>query len=236
MSAYIAEVIGTAILCLLGGGVCANANLKNTYGHSAGWLFINIGWGLAVFAGVFCTAAVSGAHLNPAVTLGLAMVGKFSWSLLPGYMIAQFIGAAIGALLVWLQYRDHFDQTEEDGAILGTFATGPAIRNPISNLISETLGTFVLVFGVLSMASPDVGLGALDAIPVAFLVIIIGAALGGTTGYAINPARDFSPRLIHSLLPIRSKGDSDWGYAWIPIVGPLLGGAIAALLYTNVVI
>ncbi|MEM1095735.1 MAG: MIP/aquaporin family protein [Bacteroidota bacterium] len=231
MSPFVAEILGTALLLLLGDGVVANVVLKQTKGHGGGWLLINTGWALSVFVGVLATAAVSGAHLNPAVTLGLALAGKFAWGGVPMYLLAQMIGAMLGSALVWLQYRDHFDVTDDPGAKLAVFATGPEIRNTGSNLISEILGTIVLVLAVLLMAAPDVGLGALDALPVALVVFVIGMSLGGTTGYAINPARDLGPRIMHAILPIKGKGDSDWGYAWIPVVGPLIGGALAAGLY-----
>ncbi len=237
MTPFIAEIIGTALLILLGDGVVANVVLKGTKGENGGWIVITMGWGMAVFLAVFVVAVYSGAHINPAVTLGLAIAGKFgteyftSWASVPFYLIAQFIGAALGAFLVWLQYRDHFNATENADAKLAVFCTGPAIRNMFSNLISEVLGTFVLVFAVLYIVAPGVGLGALDALPVALVVLVIGLALGGTTGYAINPARDLSPRLMHFLLPIAGKRDSDWGYAWIPVVGPFLGGALAGLLF-----
>jgi glycerol uptake facilitator len=228
MTPFVAEIVGTALLILLGNGVVANVVLKETYGHNGGWIVITMGWGLAVFVGVFTTAAVSGAHLNPAVTLGLALVGKFDWLQVPPYIAAQMLGAVLGATLVWVHYRPHFAATENARAKLAVFSTAPAIPNTMSNLISEIIGTFVLVFGVLYIASPEVGLGALDALPVGLLVLVIGLALGGTTGYAINPARDLGPRIMHALLPIHGKGDSDWGYAWIPVVGPMAGGAVAA--------
>ena len=228
MTPFVAEIVGTALLMLLGDGTVANVLLGKTKGHDSGWIVITVGWGLAVFVGVFSVAAVSGAHINPAVTIGLAAAGKFSWSLVPTYIAAQLIGAALGAFLVWLHYRPHFGETEDADAKLAVFSTGPAIRNTTSNLASEIIGTFVLVFGVLLLAAPDVGLGALDALPVALLVLVIGIALGGTTGYAINPARDLSPRIVHALLPIPGKRDSDWEYSWIPVVGPTLGGLAAA--------
>ena len=231
MTPFLAEILGTALLILLGNGTVANVVLGKTKGPDSGWIVISVGWGLAVFVGVFAVAAISGAHINPAVTLGLAVAGKFSWSLVPSYMVAQFIGAAIGAFLVWLHYRPHFAATEDADNILAVFCTAPAIRETGSNLISEILGTFVLVFGVLLLAAPEIGLGALDALPVALLVLVIGIALGGTTGYAINPARDLAPRLIHALLPIPGKRDSDWSYSWIPVVGPVLGALIAAGLF-----
>ena len=232
MPPFIAEIVGTALLLLLGDGVVANVLLKDTKGENSGWIVITLGWGMAVFVGVFAVAAFSGAHINPAVTIGLAVAGKFEWALVPGYIVAQFIGAAIGAFLVWLHYRPHFGVTESKDLKLAVFCTGPAIRDTASNLISETIGTFVLVFGVLYLASPEVGLGALDALPVGLLVLVIGLALGGTTGYAINPARDLSPRIMHAILPIPGgKRDSDWAYSWIPVVGPILGGVLAALVY-----
>ena len=231
MNPYIAEIIGTALLILLGDGVVANVVLKGTKGEKAGWIAITAGWGLAVFVSVFVVAAYSGAHINPAVTLGLAVAGKFAWVEVPAYVMAQFIGAAIGAFLVWLHYRDHFNTTDDSDAKLGVFCTAPAIRKTASNVVSEIIGTFVLVFAVLYIAAPDVGLGALDALPVGLVVFVIGICLGGTTGYAINPARDLSPRVMHFLLPIPGKRDSDWGYAWIPVLGPAVGGILAGALF-----
>ncbi len=235
MTAFVAEIIGTAMLLLLGNGVVGNVVLGKTKGHGSGWIVIAMGWGLAVFVAVFCVASFSGAHINPAVTVGLAAAGKFSWSLVPMYIAAQCIGGALGAALAWLHYRPHFAATDDKDLKLAVFATAPAIRNVAANFISEVIGTFVLVFGVLYIAAPDVGLGALDALPVGLLVLVIGLSLGGTTGYAINPARDLPPRIMHAVLPVGGgKRDSDWGYSWIPVVGPLLGGLLAALLY-NVV-
>ncbi|GIV59327.1 aquaporin family protein [Rhodocaloribacter litoris] len=231
MTPFIAETIGTALLLLLGDGVVANVVLQRTKGQGAGWIVITLGWGMAVFVGVFTVAAYSGAHINPAVTLGLAVAGKFDWASVPVYLLGQFAGAALGAFLVWLHYRPHFAVTDDADAKLAVFCTGPALRSLPANLISEVSGTFVLVFAVLYLAAPEVGLGALDALPVALVVLGIGLSLGGTTGYAINPARDLSPRLMHSLLPIPGKRDSDWGYAWIPVVGPVAGGILAALAY-----
>ncbi len=216
---------------LLGNGVVANVVLKDTKGSAAGWLAITVGWGIAVFVAVFVVAAYSGAHINPAVTLGLAIAGQFDWTQVPAYMAGQFAGGAAGAFLVWLHYRDHFDTSDDGNAKLAAFCTAPAIRKTGSNVISEVIGTFVLVFAVLYIAKPAVGLGALDAIPVGLLVLAIGVSLGGTTGYAINPARDLSPRIMHALLPIRGKRDSDWSYAWIPVAGPALGGIAAGALF-----
>ena len=241
MTEFMAEFMGTMILVLLGDGVCANVCLKGTKGNNSGWIVITMGWGLAVFAGVLVSKDFSGAHLNPAVTLGLAAAGKFLWAKVAVFIAAQLLGGATGALLVWLMYRDHFDITTDQGAILGTFATGPAIRKPLSNVISEAIGTFVLVFAVLYIAGPkvtsgvaeiNVGMGSLGALPMALIVVSIGLSLGGTTGYAINPARDLPPRLMHALVPIKNKGKSDWGYAWIPVVGPILGALLAALIYS----
>lgn len=239
MTPFIAEAIGTMLLILLGNGVVANVVLKGTKGNNSGWIVITTAWALAVFVGVQVAGPVSGAHLNPAVTLGLAIAGKFSWNLVPTYIAAQMTGAVSGAFLVWLFNKDHFAITEDEGAKLACFSTSPAIRNTFSNLISEIIGTFVLVFVIFHFADPSiylhqdstakVGLGSVGALPVTLLVWAIGLSLGGTTGYAINPARDLGPRIMHTLLPI--KGSSDWGYAWIPVVGPILGAALAAILY-----
>lgn len=232
MTSFIAEIVGTAVLILLGNGVVANVLLSGTKGHASGWIVITFGWGMAVFVAVFAVAAFSGAHINPAVTIGLAASGQFDWMEVPWYLLAQFLGAALGAALVWLHYRPHFAETADADLKLAVFCTAPAIRKPIDNLISETIGTFVLVFAVLYLAAPEVGLGALDALPVGLLVLVIGLSLGGTTGYAINPARDLSPRIVHALLPMGgSKRDSDWSYAWVPVVGPIVGALLAALAY-----
>ena len=211
----------------LGNAVVANVVLKDTKGSGAGWITISFGWGTAVFVAVFIVAGYSGAHINPAVTLGLALAGSFEWTSVPLYLTAQFLGGALGAFLVWLHYRDHFEATDDADAKLAVFCTAPAIRNNLSNLLSEIIATFVLVFAVLYMVKPDVGLGALDALPVGAVVLAIGLTLGGTTGYAINPARDLSPRIIHALVPISGKRDNDWRYAWIPVLGPIIGGLLA---------
>ncbi len=241
MTEFMAEFVGTMILVLLGDGVCANVCLKGTKGQNSGWIVITMGWGLAVFTGVVVCQAVSGAHLNPAVTVGLAAAGAFPTEKMAAFISGQMLGGAMGAFLVWVFYKDHFDISEEAATILGVFATGPEIRKPVSNIISEVIGTFVLILAVLTIAGPKVtsggadikvGMGSLGALPVAFVVVSIGLSLGGTTGYAINPARDFGPRVIHSLVPIKHKGDSDWGYSWIPIVGPILGALLAALIYS----
>ena len=241
MSPFIAELIGTMLLLLLGNGVVANIVLSKTYGNNGGWLLINLAWGLAVFVAVVVAGPYSGAHLNPAVTIGLAIAGKFSWNLVGFYILAQMLGAALGAFLVWLTYRDHYYQTEDGDSKLGTFCTAPAINNPVSNLITEAIGTFVLIFGVLYLVSPEfnpeviangtLGLGSIGALPVALIVVVIGMSLGGPTGYAINPARDLAPRIMHTILPMGKKGSSNWSYAWIPIAGPVLGATIAAGLY-----
>lgn len=231
MSPFVAEITGTAFLLLLGNGVVANVVLNKTKGHKGGWIVITFGWAIAVFVGVYVSAASSGAHLNPAVTIGLAVAGKFKWALVPAYIAAQLIGAMIGSLLAWITYKKHFDETEDAGLILAVFATGPAIRNTPFNLITEAIGTFALVFGVLFISGADVKLGSLDALPVALLVLGIGLGLGGSTGYAINPARDLGPRIMHFILPIKNKGNSDWRYSWIPVVGPIIGGVLAALVF-----
>lgn len=236
MIVYFFEFIGTAMLILIGNGIVANLVLKGTKGSDAGWTGISLAWGIAVFIGVFMSADVSGAHLNPAVSIGLATAGKFSWALVPGYIVAQVLGAMMGNLLVWLTYKKQYEATEDTDSILATFSTSPAIRSPFWNLVTEAIGAFALVFGVFYIAGGAMGenavsLGSLDALPVALLVMGIGFGLGGPTGYAINPARDFGPRLLHSILPIKNKGKSDWGYAWVPIVGPISGGVLAALLY-----
>ena len=238
---YIAEFIGTFFLLLLGAGVVANVTLKNTIAEGQSpWVLITSAWGFAVFVGVFISDQFSGAHLNPAVTLGLSVAGKFSWTLVPGYLIAQVLGAMLGCWVCYLTYIDHYRLTENEKVVRSTFCTGPAIRNFKNNFFSEFIGTFVLVFGVLFIAAPNIeiegmivenyGLGALQALPVAILVWVIGMALGGTTGYAINPARDFGPRLIYQMLPRKNK-DADWSYALIPVLGPFAGGALAGLVY-----
>ncbi|MFT3823011.1 MAG: MIP/aquaporin family protein [Chitinophagaceae bacterium] len=238
MTEFAAEFIGTMLLILLGGGVVANVVLKGTKGNNSGWIVITTGWALAVFVGVVVAGPYSGAHLNPAVTVALAVAGKFKWSKVALFIVAQVTGAMLGALLVWVQYRDHFNITEDAGSKLAVFSTGPAIKNTVSNFLSEIIGTFVLLFAVFYFTNAEigdakvpVGLGSVGAIPVTFVVWAIGLSLGGTTGYAINPARDLGPRIIHALLPIREKGSSNWSYAWIPVAGPLIGGVLAALLF-----
>jgi glycerol uptake facilitator protein len=232
LSIFGAEVIGTALLILLGNGVVACVLLNLSKGQNSGWIVITFGWGMAVMVGAFAVGQFSGAHLNPAVTVGFWIAGDIDAGDVPEYFAGEFVGAFIGATLVWLAYLDHWRETEDPGLKLACFSTAPAIRNPVSNMITEIIGTFVLVFGILAFfaneATAATGLGALI---VGLLVLGIGLSLGGPTGYAINPARDLGPRIMHAILPIAGKGDSDWGYAWIPVVGPLLGGAIAAGIY-----
>lgn len=238
MSEFTAELIGTMLLILLGNGVVANVILKGTKGYNGGWMVITTGWALAVFVGVVFAGPYSGAHLNPAVTLALAITGKFVWSKVGLYIAAQLLGSILGALLVWMVYKDHFNATTEPDTQLAVFSTSPAISNSMYNLLSEVVGTFVLIFVIFyftnaEMGDPKtpIGLGSLGAIPVAFLVWAIGLSLGGTTGYAINPARDLGPRIAHTLLPLKGKGSSGWKYAWVPIIGPIAGALLAAVLY-----
>jgi len=239
MTPFVAEFIGTALLILLGSGVVANVLLTGTKGNGGGWIVITTAWALAVFVGVVVSAPYSGAHLNPAVTIAFAISGKFPWPEVPTYLLAQLLGAMAGALLVWLKFNDHFKATEDKGLKLAVFCTGPAIRNKVSNLFSEVLGTFVLIFVIFHFTNAEisdagktpVGLGSIGAIPVMFLVWAIGLSLGGTTGYAINPVRDLGPRIIHSLLPIPGKGSSDWSYSWVPFAGPIIGASLASCLY-----
>jgi glycerol uptake facilitator protein len=236
----IGETIGTMLLILLGDGVVANVLLGKTKGNNSGWIVITTAWAMAVFVGAYSVASVSGAHLNPAVTVGLAVAGATPWAQVPIYFVGEFLGAMIGAILVFLAYFPHWAQTADPGLKLAVFSTGPAIRSSVWNLVTEIIGTFVLLFGILAIkgaamdmsgASVPISLGAVGIIPVAFLVWAIGMSLGGPTGYAINPARDLGPRIIHAILPIPGKGGSDWGYAWIPVVGPLIGGILGALVY-----
>lgn len=241
MSAFIAEVLGTFLLVLLGNGVVANIVLKDTKANDSGWMVITTGWGLAVYVGVLVAGPYSGAHLNPAVTVSLAIAGLFQWVDVMPYILAQFIGAMVGSFTVWALYRDHYKITDDKEGIKASFCTAPAIRNIPRNFLAEVVGTFVLIFAVFYIAGPELtigsneavnfGLGSIGAIPVAFVVWVIGLSLGGLTGYAINPARDLGPRIIYSILPIKFKRDSDWGYAWIPVIGPLIGGGLASILY-----
>jgi glycerol uptake facilitator protein len=231
MSPFWGEFIGTGMVIILGQGVVSNVVLKESKGYNSGWIVISFGWAMGVFVGVYCSAAASKAHLNPAVTLAFAVLGKISWGLVPIYIGAQFLGAMAGSAVAWLCYRTHFAQTADAEAKLAVFCTIPAIRSYGNNLITEIIATFVLILGVLYIASPASSLGALDALPVALLVLGIGLGPGGPTGYAINPARDLGPRIMHALLPVPGKRDSDWGYAWVPVVGPLLGSLLAVLVF-----
>ena len=241
MLEYFAEFIGTFILILLGNGVVANVALKKTKGENGGWVLIAAGWGMAVFIAVFTIGPISGAHINPAVTIGLAFSGLFPWSQVAPFIVAQVLGAMAGAYLVYLFYFEHFKITENPDAKKACFCTAPNIRNYRNNFLSEMVGTFVLIFAVLFVNLPSVeiegidnvkvGLGSLEALPVALVVFAIGMSLGGTTGYAINPARDLGPRIIHALIPMRGKRDSDWSYSWIPIAGPITGAILATMLY-----
>lgn len=230
MSAFIGEVIGTMILIIFGGGVVAGVVLKKSKAENSGWIVITMGWGFAVAFGVYAVGSISGAHLNPAVTLGLASIGEFAWSDVLVYIVAQMIGAFIGATIVFLHYLPHWRETEDQGAKLAVFSTAPGVRHTPSNLISEIIGTAVLLFGLLFIGANQFTEG-LNPLIVGFLIVAIGLSLGGTTGYAINPARDLGPRLAHSLLPIPGKGPSDWRYSWIPVVGPILGGVLGAKFY-----
>lgn len=247
MQTLLAEAIGTMILVLLGDGVVANVLLERTKGQQSGWIVITTGWGIAVAVAVYAVGRVSGAHLNPAVTIALATIGSFPWADVPGYVAAQMIGAIAGAALVWLMYLPHWRLTPDGGTKLAVFATGPAVRDSAANLIGETIGTAVLMFGILAIAANaqtlskpgDVDLSfvfsrGLQPLLVGVLVIGIGLSLGGPTGYAINPARDLGPRIAHAILPIPKKGGSDWEYAWIPVIGPIVGAIAGAGLYTLV--
>ena len=241
MNPFVAEFIGTCILMVLGAGVVANVSLKNTAGEKdPKWILITIAWGFAVFVGVFISGEFSGAHLNPAVSVGLAMVKKFDWGLVPMYVFAQTLGAMFGSWLNYQLYYDHFQATSDENTIRGCFCTAPMIKNTPRNLFSEIYGTFFLVFAIFFIAKPSLqiegvdqiqyGIGALDALPVGILVWVIGMSLGGTTGYAINPARDFGPRLVYAIIR-RKQNNANWSYAWIPVVGPLVGGVLAGIVF-----
>lgn len=244
MQNFLAELLGTMILVLLGDGVVANVVLNKTKGQNSGWIVITVGWGVAVAMAVYAVGRLSGAHLNPAVTIGLAAIGGFAWADVPLYIAAQLIGAFVGAVLVWLVYLPHWEVTSDPDLKLAVFSTGPAIRRPLANMITELIGTAALLFGILAIAANaqtlskpgDVDLTlvfsrGIQPLLVGILVIGLGVSLGGPTGYAINPARDLGPRLAHALLPIPGKGTSDWDYAWVPIVGPIIGGIAGAGLY-----
>jgi glycerol uptake facilitator protein len=230
MSSFVAEFFGTMVLIILGDGVVAGAVLKGTKSENAGWLTIVIGWGLAVTLAIYAVGKISGAHLNPAVTIAFAMKGDFPWSDVGPYILAQLLGAFTGALIVWLHYLPHWKRTDDQGLKLAVFATGPAIRNTFSNLISEIIGTAMLILALLFIGTNEFT-GGLNPIAVGLLIVAIGLGLGGTTGFAINPARDLGPRIAHALLPISGKGPSDWAYAWIPVIGPILGGILGVLTY-----
>jgi glycerol uptake facilitator protein len=237
MEIFLGELIGTGLLILLGDGVVAGVLLARSKAENAGWIVITMAWGLAVFVGVIVAGPITGAHLNPAVTIGLATIGETPWGDVPLYLAGEFVGAFLGAVLVYLHYLPHWSVTENADLKLAVFSTGPAIRNTTGNLVSEFIGTFVLVFVILTFGNSGdaAGLASLGALPVGLLVVVIGLSLGGTTGYAINPARDLAPRLAHFLLPIPGKRDSDWSYSWIPVVGPILGGIVAAVAANAVV-
>ncbi|AYK05205.1 MULTISPECIES: MIP/aquaporin family protein [Brevibacillus] len=230
MSPFVGELVGTMLLIILGGGVVGGVVLNKSKAQHSGWIVITIGWGLAVTMGAYAVGGISGAHLNPALTIALATIDRFAWADVPLYIVAQMIGAFLGAVIVWLHYLPHWKQTEDKGAKLAVFATDPAIPNTLGNLLSEIIGTFILVFGILAIGANKF-VDGLNPFVVGLLIISIGVSLGGTTGYAINPARDLGPRLAHFLLPIAGKGTSNWSYAWIPVVGPIIGGVLAALFY-----
>ena len=233
MSIFGAEVIGTGFLILLGNGVVAGVLLNLSKAQNGGWIVITWGWGLGVMTAVFAVGQFSGAHLNPAVTIGFAVEGRTDWGDVPEYLAGEFVGAFIGATLVWLAYLDHWRETEDPGLKLACFSTAPAIRNPVANLITEIVGTFVLVFAIMAFFADDATAGTgLGGLIVGLLVLAIGLSLGGPTGYAINPARDLGPRIMHAILPIAGKGSSDWEYSWIPVVGPITGGIIAAAAFS----
>ena len=232
MSIFGAEVIGTAILILLGDGVVAAVLLAQSKAENSGWIVIAWGWGMAVAMAVFAVGQFSGAHLNPAVTLGFATIGDTEWSEVPEYLGGEFVGAMLGAFLVWASYSNHWRATEDPGLKLAVFCTAPAIRNTVANIVTEIIGTFLLVFGVLAIfANEATAADALGGLLVGLLVLAIGLSLGGPTGYAINPARDLGPRIMHAILPIPGKGGSDWSYAWIPVVAPIIGGVLGALAF-----
>lgn len=233
MSKVLAEIIGTMILIILGDGVVANVLLNKSKGKDSGWIVITTGWGLAVAVAVYAVGWISGAHINPAVTIGLAAIGKFPWAEVPMYVIGQIIGGFLGGVIVWLTYLPHWAETEDTGLKLAVFSTGPAIRNYSLNLLTEIIGTFMLVAGVLFILDGRNELtSGFGPLLIGFLVWSLGLSLGGPTGYAINPARDLGPRIAHAVLPIAGKGDSDWAYSWVPVVGPIIGGILGALFYS----
>ncbi|OYZ00908.1 MAG: aquaporin [Sphingobacteriia bacterium 28-36-52] len=233
MTPFIAELLGTAFIIAFGNGVVANVVLHKTKGHNGGLIAITFGWSMAVFMAVYIAGAASGAHLNSAVTIGLASLGKFDWALVPQYLLAQLLGAMLGQLIVFMIYKDHFNATADGLTQRACFCTDPAIRNPIQNFMTEFLATFIFMLAVLFITKASSSLGSLDALPVALVVLAIGLSFGGPTGYAINPARDLGPRIMHFILPMTNKSSSDWGYAWVPIVGPILGAVAAGFIYTS---
>lgn len=233
MHSYLGEFIGTTLLILFGNGVVANVVLKDSKGQNGGWIVIAFGWAMAVFIGVYASVKFGGSgHLNPAVTIALNLFSDFKTELVLPYIMAQFAGAFLGSILVWLSYKQHFDQTEDASLKMACFCTAPAIRNKFYNSITEIIGSFALVFGALAMSNPTTPFVTLNALPVALLVLAIGLSLGGPTGYAINPARDLGPRIAHFLLPIKRKANPDWGYAWVPVIGPILGAVLAAWVFS----
>jgi len=233
MTPFVAELLGTALVVTIGDGVVAKNILPNTKGNNGGLVTIVLGWVIAVFIGVYATSSISGGHLNPAVTIAFASAGKFSWALVPSYILAQILGAMLGALIVWMIYKDQFNESKDQAAQLAVFSTGPSIRNLPQNFIVETLATLVFLLGIFFIKPASSDLGALSALPVALLVGGIGFGLGGPTGWAINPARDLGPRIMHFLLPIKGKGSSDWAYAAVPVIGPIVGGILAAIIYVQ---
>ena len=233
MTPFVAELLGTALVVTIGDGVVANNILPNTKGANGGLITIVLGWVIAVFIGVYATSGISGGHLNPAVTIAFAAAGKFSWALVPAYILAQILGAMLGALIVWMIYKDQFNESKDQAAQLAVCSTGPSIRNLPQNFIVETLATLVFLLGIFFIKPASTDLGALSALPVALLVGGIGFGLGGPTGWAINPARDLGPRIMHFVLPIKGKGSSDWGYAAVPVIGPIVGGILAAIIYVQ---
>jgi glycerol uptake facilitator protein len=231
MNPFIAELFGTAIVIIIGNGVVANVVLPKTKGNNGGLVAIVLGWMIAVFVGVYITSSYSGGHLNPAVSIALAVAGKFSWSMVPMYILAQLLGAMIGSLIVWVIYKPHFDDATNPADQLACFSTGPSIRNLKQNLLVEALASFVFLLGIFFIKPAGIEMGAMSALPVSLLVAGIGLGLGGPTGWAINPARDFGPRIMHFMLPMQGKGPSDWGYSLVPVVGPIIGGILAAFIY-----
>ena len=229
------EFIGTLVLLLLGDGVCCATSLNKSKAQGAGWVVITLGWGLAVMCGVFIAGPYSGAHLNPAVTLGFAIAGQFDWCGVLPYIVSQMLGGFAGAVLVYIFYKDHFDATDDQATKLGVFCTAPAIMNKGRNFFCEALASWLLVFVILALGNkenlPEIGMGELGAFPVTMLIVAIGMSLGATTGYAINPARDLAPRIAHAVLPIKNKGGNGWDYSWVPVAGPICGGLLAALTY-----